>query len=261
MDEPKDREFRRRMFRSARKGGFSGLSDSTVSEGVGGVASAVPEDQDLNAMAEREAHSRPAPPPALPPLHPEDSAVSMHTSDDEEFTPASRMRQVGRRSSEYEREYRLQLLHRLLMRRIAIDEIAAQLQISVSQVLKDRQELYERLREESRKLDIDLIVGHNKGFYEEVAAMSLRAATQNNIPMPIRLAAMRTALAAQNDSHRFMQAAGVLDVLRYRRAGTESDLNDVQRMMAMTRDLLEGSEDPMEGATGMDSADDEHIEL
>jgi len=153
------------------------------------------------------------------------------------------------------------LLHRLLMRRIPIDEIATQLQISVSQVLKDRQELYERLREESRKLDIDLIVGHNKGFYEEVAAMSLRAASQNSAPLPIRLAAMRTALAAQNDSHRFMQAAGVLDVLRYRKAGSESDLNDVQRMMAMTRDLLESDENPMEDATGKDTGDHEFVDL
>lgn len=256
-DQDDSHQFRRKIFRAGRRGA-SGLSDSTVSEGVGHITDdIVPEDQDLNAMTERVAVA----PMAARQTDPENAAVAAPTSADEEYTPASRMREVGRRSSEYEREYRLQLLHRLLMRRIPIDEVAGQLQISVSQVLKDRTELYERLREESRKLDIDLIVGHNKGFYEEIAAMSLRAASQNSAPMPIRLAAMRTALAAQNDSHRFLQASGVLDVLRYRRASTDQELTDVQRMMAMTRELLDSADDPMAGATGGDSADFEYVEL
>lgn len=260
MEEQEGNKPLRRMFRSSRRGG---LSQSTVSEGVGSVvAEAAPEDPDLNAMTEAAAAASAQPRPTAPRAStPQDAEVSVPTSADEEYTPISRIRQVGRRSSEYEREYRLQLLHRLLMRRVPIDEIATQLEISVSQVLKDRQELYERLREESRKLDIDQIVGHNKGFYEEVAAMSLRAASHNGTPMPLRLAAMRTALAAQNDSHRFMQAAGVFDVLRYRRAGTEAEMNDVQRMMAMTRELLDAETNPLDGATGDDSADQEHIEL
>lgn len=241
-----------RRISTRRNAGFSfssnSASHSTTAEG--GV--------DLNSEVEAEAV---APATAVPPrpgttLPPVDSPVG------DNYTPRDRLRAVGGRSSDYEREYRLSLLHRLLMRNVPLDEIAAQLELSVSQVMRDRQELYKRLREEARKLDIELIVGDSKGFYDEVTAMSMRAASQNTLPMAMRLAAMRTALAARNDSHRFMQAAGVYDALRYQIAPEGKGMSDIERMMAMTSRLLDGDPDSEPGfSSNSDSGDDEEVTL
>ena len=177
------------------------------------------------------------------------SALLTHTPDvqapapmpgDNEFNPRNRMDQVRRRASEYEKEYRLNLLHRMIMRNVAMDEIAEQLGISIAQVYRDRQELKAKLRKDSASMDINDIIGDSKGFYEEAAALGMRAASMPNLPMPIRLAGVRTGLAAKNDMHRFFQTAGVYDVLRYRTASDGSGVSDVRRLMDNTERLLSG---------------------
>jgi hypothetical protein len=230
-EEEQPAEGRRVVMR--RRGGFSnsGLSDSSRVEGT---------PRDINAEV-REAALRPAATTVPAPL-PEDQSEAdrslQSSANIEDFSPQQRLRQVGRRASEYEREYRLSLLHRMLMRKMPLDEIAHQLEISVSQVMRDRAELRERLRAAARELNIDEMIGHNQGFYEEVVAMSMRAASNAQQPMPMRLSALRTALAGQNDLHRFLQAAGVYDVLRFRRLPGGDGQNDIQRMMALTEELM-----------------------
>lgn len=150
----------------------------------------------------------------------------------------NKLNHVGRRHTNYEREYRLQMMHRLLMQGMPLTEIADIFGLSAGQIHYDRQELHARLREESRKLDIDLLVGDNVAFYDEVSAMALDASTQKRLPMNIRLAAMRTSLAAKNDGHRFLQAAGVYTALQYRRASDGKGQTDIQKMVELTERLL-----------------------
>jgi Trp operon repressor len=161
-----------------------------------------------------------------------------NATNSEEFNPQTRLAQVRTRSSEYEREYRLQLLHRLLMRNLPLDEIAANMGVSVSTVMRDRAELTERLRKIAKDLDVDSMIGNSKGFYEEVQAMAMRAASSSQVPMPMRLAAMRTALASHNDMHRFFQASGVYDVLRFKKGAGAGAQSDIQKLMSLTEDLL-----------------------
>lgn len=224
---------RRRRVRSRRGMSFSGggLSDSSQGSGVADADDAVEAPvEDLNAAVVA----------STPQVSTEDAQAAMARAVDnaEEFTPAARLREVGQRSDSYQREYRLQLLHRMLMRNLPLDEIAANLGVSVSTVQRDRRELTERLREAAKKLDIDVMVGNSKGFYEEVQAMAMRAASTSATPMPMRLAAMRTALASHNDMHRFFQAAGVYDTLRFRRGANEGAQTDMERLMSLTEDLL-----------------------
>jgi hypothetical protein len=82
------------------------------------------------------------------------------------------------------------------------------------------------------------MIGNSKGFYEEVQAMAMRAASSSAVPMPMRLAAMRTALASHNDMHRFFQASGVYDVLRFKKGAGEGAQSDIQKLMSLTEDLL-----------------------
>lgn len=246
---------RRRRMVNRRGMAFSGGGISQSSQG-GGVADGEAEVEgpveDLNASVVA----------ALPAPHrlteDEQSELVRNTVNSEEYTPAGRLAQVRNRSSEYEHEYRLQLLHRLLMRNLPLDEIAAQLGVSVRTITRDRTELKERLRAVAKELDIEVMIGNSKGFYEEVQAMAMRAASTAATPMPMRLAAMRTALASHNDMHRFYQAAGVYDVLRFRKGAADGAQTDIQRLMALTDDLLAearrgSTEDPLGQFSGTDT--------
>lgn len=165
-------------------------------------------------------------------------------ADAERDNPRQRLNQVALAgSASYAKEYRLSLLHRLLMRNVPLDQIAQQLQVSISTVEKDRAELKRRLREAAKELNIDEMVGGQSAVYDEIAGMALRLASggsgENSVPTAMRLAAMRTALAANADRTRFLTNAGVFDVLRFRRAEDGTNLSDVQLLMQRTMELME----------------------
>jgi Trp operon repressor len=261
---------RRMRHRRGSAGGLSfsggGLDDSSAGSGVAGDSSSSqfsPGEYQTDDEADHEDDVLPlnaSVQAATPLLRSEaEQAERLRTLQNaEEFTPRTRLNQVGLRSSEYEREYRLGLLHRMLMRNLPLDEIAAQLGVSVSTVMRDRTELTSRLREVSKTLDVESLIGNSKGFYEEVQAMAMRAASSSQTPLPMRLAAMRTGLAAHNDMHRFFQAAGVYDVLRFRKGASEGAQSDIQRLMSLTEDLLSearraGVDDPLGDFSGGDS--------
>jgi hypothetical protein len=216
------------------------LSDSTATDGD----DAADVNNHVEAVASSPVASLPVPAQSTP-------------QDRDDFNPRARMAQVRQRATVYEREYRLGLLHRVLMRRVPMDEIAESLGISMSQVYRDRSELKTQLRQSANELSIDELIGDSKGFYEENAAMAMRAASNANLPMPIRLAAVRTSLAAKNDMHRFFQTAGVYDVLRFKKAQDGSGVSDVRRLMEQTERILNGDGYSNPRNTG----DDEEIEL
>lgn len=270
-DERSQDEGRVRRVRMRRRGmSFSGGGMASASEG-GGVADHPDNDHpdlDANSRVMERVARPPAPVQEAPAPSPQDGqdAGLQSISNREDFNPQERLRQVGRRSSEYEREYRLNLLHRLLMRKLPLDEIANTLGISVSQVLRDRAELRSRLRDAAKELNIDEMVGGNDEYYDEIAAMALRAASNAQIPIAMRLAGMRTALAARNDKHRFFQAAGVYDVLRFRRAPGGEGQSDIAKMLGLAEELMangqrerrEAGPDPLGEFSGGDS---EQMEL
>lgn len=212
-----------------------GLSSSSRAEGAQDLPDEY-DDEDLNQQVQnRAAASR----PEL--QDPHDVGVRPSAEDSPEFTPSSRLDEVGKRASKYEREYRLRLLHRLLMRNVPLDEIAKELKVSVSTVIRDREVLYQRLKEEAQRLDINHVVGDTMGFYAEIGAMSLRIASMAKQPTPAKLAALRTALAAKNDMARFLQASGVFDVLQYRAKAKGSE-DDFAKLMELTKRALMAEE-------------------
>lgn len=250
--EGRDQVVGRRISRRGRAGfAFTGasLSDSTTAEGE-----YVSPDEHVDEYVSSA-------PTRLPSQAPP-STDNNQSGPSEEFNPRGRLEQVRRRATTYEREYRLKLLHRLMMRGVPLDQIADQLGVSLSQVYRDRDELKAKLRTESRTMDIDEIIGDSKGYYEEAAAMAMRAASKNDLPMPMRLAAVRTALAAKNDMHRFFQTAGVYDVLRFKLAQDGKGISDVRRLMENTERLLSGDTSDFSNATrDIDSGDQENIDL
>lgn len=234
MDDPVSGPRRRIVLRRSRGGGSGGFSGGSSTQSESLRTSAEPDEVDdaidpdaLSRRIRSGAVPRPAPASVAPP---------------DKDNPRLRLNQVALAgSSTYAKEYRLQLLHRLLMRNIPLDQIANQLQVSISTVEKDRVELKKRLREAAKEMNIDEMVGGQTAVYDEIAGMALRVASgsgEGGAPTPMRLAAMRTALAANADKTRFLNTAGVFDVLRFRRADDGSNVSDVQHLMARTAELM-----------------------
>ena len=153
-----------------------------------------------------------------------------------DFTPRNRLQQVSARSSQYEREYRLKLVHRMIMRGVPLDEVANQLDVSVRTVQRDRQELFSRLREAAKKFDLNHFIGDMMGSFPE-SAMAMRAASNSKTPINHRLAAIRTASGARRDMTRMLDNAGVFDVVRYK-PEKERGNADIRRLTDVARKLL-----------------------
>lgn len=251
---------RRLRLRRGRTGGFAGggAGASSRSESLRSSAeydevdeAIEPEDIDRQLRERAAANS----PPPLRNLPPED--------------PRRRMQEVANSGSQkYNKEYRLSLLHRALMRNVPLDQIATQFGVSISTIEKDRVELKKRLREAAREMNIEEMVGGQTALYQEISGMAMRIAGKNAgdgaAPIPMQLAAMRTALAANADMNRFYNTAGVYDVLRFRRAEDGGAQSDIQLLMEQTgnlmQSLLNGS-DNFDAFSGTDENDPEVMDL
>lgn len=214
---------RRLGLRRARTAGGFSSSSSTVAETLRSPQDL--EDEDLNAEVRGQIPRLPPPPSTAP-------------SDDPDENRRRLVEAAMAGDASFAREFRLNLLHKLLMRGISLDNIAREMGVSISTVKNDRTELRRRLRENAKGLDIYELIGEQKAFYDEATAMSLRIVSQQGMPTPMRLAGIRTALAAKADQTRFLASAGVFDVLAFRRQEDGQDLSDVQVLMSRTEDLL-----------------------
>lgn len=242
---------RRVIIRRGRSGGFSGggAGASTRSESLRADDATDVEDDDVDRAIDphemnRQVRERAALPPPTYGVPPPTSEP-----EDNRENPRMRLNQVAMAgSAAYAKEYRLTLLHRLLMRNVPLDQIAQQLQVSISTVEKDRVELKKRLREAAKEMDINEMIGGQNAFYDEISGMALRVASagagEGAVPVPMKLAAMRTALAANADRTRMLNTSGVFDVLRFRRAEDGTDMSDVQMLMLRTAEMLERLDEP-----------------
>ena len=209
-----------------------GMSFGRMEQSGGGHASGSNEDDELEEQVRDIAANHAVTQVVPDTLSP---ATSSPTGDD--YNPATRMAQVARRSPEYVIEYRRQLVAKLMLRKVPVDEMAEQLRVSTRTVYNDIEEVMSRQREEARSMSVEDLLGDSTEFYDEAAAMAMRAASKRDLPMPMKLSAIRTALAARNDKHKFYQLAGVYDVLRFRPKDNQSN-SDVRNLMLRTLEAL-----------------------
>lgn len=238
--------------------GSNTLSDSTSgAQGVEDEDDSFDEGASINDEIRRMAVS---PARALPP--PQDGAATTGDMPSQErLTPRLALQRVAMRSTAEAHEYRLDLVRRMLLtRQFTALEIADQLGVSVSTIHRDKKVLMSRFRKEAQGLDINELIGESSAFYREARAIAMRAASADNVPVPIKLAAVRTGLAATNDMHRYLETAGVYDVLRYRAAETGGGATDLERMLDATERILSGGNSG-EYSTEVNSGDDEEIDL
>lgn len=166
------------------------------------------------------------------------------------------------RANGYGKEQRMALVHQMMMRNVPVAKMAAVLKVSESTIVRDRKELEKRLRAAAQDLNIDQHIGDSLAFYAEAQGMALRSASHAKTPIHVRLGALRTAVSTRNDMHKFLQAVGVYDVLKYTAAA--GGQNDIHKLMDLTTQLLEGEENEaldVLAAASSDAEDDAELAL
>ncbi len=133
---------------------------------------------------------------------------------DETSSPAGKLARVQHDHPRYAKVYRLALMHCLTMRGLPLGQIGALLGITTRQVQSLRVELIKRIKKEAEHADILAIAGETQAFYDEIRAICMRMASEATEASEC-FAAIRTALSAETDKHRFLQASGFYDIAKY----------------------------------------------
>ena len=141
----------------------------------------------------------------------------------------------------HQKEYRLKLLHRMMMRQLPTDMIAKSLGVTVRTVNNLKRELSEQLRKEAMNRDLGSYVGFTDGFYNEMIGMSMRMATSKDTPDIRKLSAMKVALQAQRDRTAFYETAGFFSALKVLPGVDQDDerTRQANSLMDMSNKVLE----------------------
>ena len=163
----------------------------------------------------------------------------------------------------YDKETRLRLIHKMKMRDVPKAEMCKKLGVSKHILERDIKELYARLRSGAKKLDVNELIGDSIATYNEVLSMALNHASNTKLPVPTRLAALRTVLSAKNDMHRFLNLAGFYDAAVYKQAESKSD-TDIGQLIKVTQAILdkdENSDNPQVSAEQRETVQHELEEI
>ncbi|WEV89305.1 hypothetical protein H10PHJ05_4 [Aeromonas phage HJ05] len=161
----------------------------------------------------------------------------------------------------YQLEYKLKLMHRMLLRGLPFTAIAQALQVSPRQANALRKQLYARLRHEATRMDMPLHVGNSIAFFNEVKQQALQMATKNDIDPKARVGALNVALEAHKDNIRFLQLIGAYDAhpIKWAHDGDAAvekanALQELAEMFLSGDQLDEGA--TLMGADNVEEADD-----
>lgn len=109
-----------------------------------------------------------------------------------------------------QKEARLVLLHRMMIRKVPPAEIAKQLGVSVAMYYKLRDQLQTRMRLDVNKVDVPYLIGDSLAFYDEVRSMALTMSSSASIKSAqVKVSAMAIALRAEADKNDFLVKCGV----------------------------------------------------
>lgn len=147
---------------------------------------------------------------------------------------------IVRTTSEAAKFRRMQV-HRLLLRGVPRSTIAQHLGISMDNLYADVKIITGELREEMRSMDYTMYIGMSMSFYDECRNIALRLATDNKEKSNgVKMAALRTAIAAEDAKHSFFARVGLFKVvsptdpfnsIQTGRQGSYSDENDINLFM------------------------------
>lgn len=205
--------------RRIRRRSYSGTGINDSSSNYGSVGDEVDEAVDIDGQVEDLAQN---------------TGSRLVTEDD---PMSEEIRRRPGRTNQLEKELRIRLVQRMLMRDHSVVKIAEALGVSTTTVQCYRQEISKRLRQKAAEVDLNQLIGEGMAFYHEVQSIGLKTADNASTPTNLKLAALRTSLTAKNDMHRFLNAAGVFDVLQFQPKESNSN-DDIKQLVNATRALL-----------------------
>lgn len=148
----------------------------------------------------------------------EESLHKYHSKTDEDLAKfieplPENVNKSNHRLDREQLEARLVFMHRMLIRKVAPEEIRKALNIGVTMYYKLKEELGVRMRLDVAKVDVPYLIGDTLAFYDEVRSMALTMSSSSNVKDPrVKLAAMTVALKAEENKNEFLESCGVYSV-------------------------------------------------
>ena len=145
----------------------------------------------------------------------ERSLAKFHDRTDHELeqfivpTP-ERANNISHRLNLEQQEARIVLMHRMLIRKVAPEEIRKILNVGVAMYYRIKALLDTRMRLDVSKVDVPYLIGDSLAFYDEVRSMALTMSSSSSIKDPrVKVGAMGLALKAESDKNTFLASCGV----------------------------------------------------
>jgi len=139
----------------------------------------------------------------------------------------------------FDRSSRLELVHKYRLQRVPVRQIAVILGISTSSVYRDLQAISDRMRKEVQSLDSDYFIGSTINYYNEISAIALSLATDEQNSDSVMLSGLETSLIAKSELHKFLQSVGVFDALKIQRVNKDASKTDMEKLIELTQIILE----------------------
>ena len=174
------------------------------------------------------------------PMHPAEADPEMDGVDVTASEVQVRMSLYAHSRSQ-RKEYRLKLLHRMMLRQLPTDMIAKALGVDTRHVNRLKQELKAQLRKEASSKDLATYVGYTDGFYNEMIGMSMRIATNKDTPETRKLSAMKVALQSERDRTEFLKDVGFFSAMKLLPSVDEGDYHSqrANQLLDMSNKVLE----------------------
>jgi len=118
------------------------------------------------------------------------------------------------RISRSERDARLVLVQRLMIRGVTHQQMAEKLGVSPRMVTKLKVQVRERLKSEVGNMDFGAYAGETVCFYRELRGTAMIMAGTNNLTPRDKMTAMNTALRADEAMQNFFDKCGVFDAIK-----------------------------------------------
>ena len=113
--------------------------------------------------------------------------------------------------------------------------------VSVPTIYDWIDEMRERLKAEGTSITISQVAGDTLSFYNEARSFGLTTASTSDT-VKERVKGMEVALKAEQDKHKFLQAAGFYDTAKLGRETMEDEsAKKAQSIINMTKNLLSGN--------------------
>jgi len=138
----------------------------------------------------------------------------------------------------FDRNSRLELVHKYRLQRVPVRQIAVILGISTSSVYRDLQAISARMRKETKNFDSDYLIGSTISYYNEISAIALSSATDEQNSDSVMLSGLETSLIAKSELHKFLQSVGVFDALKIQRINKDARKTDMEKLIELTQVIL-----------------------